>query len=189
MKKNKDPELQKKLKAVKALVHQVKDYSEYSGEGYIDLQITSKGLNRRYAREAIDHLLNEAEYVPSRQPLTVCVDFPDEDEIKDIQDVKRNLNDEIVKRIYQADLEIKNLNLICSMLFILGIVAMVASNLITGTTFWQSMTSQLLIITSWCFIWSTIEKFFFERRAFIVEWKKLKRLYFADYILDEEEIK
>lgn len=189
MKKNKDPELQKKLKAGKALVYQVKDYSEYSGEGYIDLQITSKGLIRRYIREAIDHLLNEAEYVPSRQPLTVCVDFPDEDQIKDIQEVKRNLNDEIVKRIYQAVLEIKSLNVICTVLFVVGIAAMVISNLITGTSFWQSMASQLLLILCWCFIWSAIEKFFFERRAFIVEWKKLNRLYFADYILDEEEVK
>jgi len=40
---------------------------------------------------------------------------------------------------------------------------------------------QILVITSWVFIWTSVEKIFFERRDVMYHKRLIQRLYFAVY--------
>ena len=177
----------KRKEKLQALEKKLKHYSRHMDEGMVDLKIVPGTYTRGRALDIIQRLLNEANYIPGNQNLTLLLTFEEKENIPEqITRFQDAIQGEIIKMIHHENQEIKQVTLISFVLLLIGLISLVTSIFIPNTNTLSFAIQQIFTIISWVCIWEFIDKFIFERRKLLIDKLNLLQLYFANYEIKSE---
>ncbi len=120
--------------------------------------------------EGYNHLKEEIEYIEIDCDFDITIPKGKEDIFN------QNLTNYITKDLYNTNKRKEELNRVAALFFLLGIFFLA----LYYSIFKKYIFSDFLIIISWVFVWTTIEKIFFEKP--ILTKKRIKLLMLLDYI-------
>jgi hypothetical protein len=162
----------------------ISKYSAKFEDGIIDLKVSPEPMDRRKALDILSRLENETMYIPASLELTIKVDLENkENETNQINSLKEGINHEIIKILYHENQELRRVKIVSIILFLVGITTMLIASLLNFKDFFTQAVQQLFVISSWVFIWESIDKMVFVRHKLVKKKLKLFQLYFAEYEL------
>ena len=138
---------------------------------------------RRISQEIMNHLEENAKYVPLYKPLLINVTMPhhtiDTDLLKTIElMIERSLT----KRIIDLTVNIKQTKILSTLMVLFGLIAMMISILLSERFLNLFIINEVFYISSWVFTWKAVEGFLFDLRKLTEQKYKLLQIYSADYI-------
>lgn len=174
--------LRKRISEKANLNRLVKNYTEEHEDGIVRLEISDSDTERYGFEEVIGFLEERTKYLPLVRGVTIVVDNQSpEKRAGCLEKVRKSIMNALIPSIYYIDMEMKRLMRVSVILMIVGVVAMGSASLIAELKFNAYALHEILVITSWVFIWAAVEKFFFDRGNLKQRRKQLERLYFANY--------
>ncbi len=167
------------------------EYDEDEDYAVIDLEINQESdiyqkftmlSRRRISQEIMNHLEENAKYVPLYKPLLINVTRPhqtiDADLLKTIElMVERSLT----KRIIDLTVNIKQIKILSTLMVLFGLTAMMISILLSERYLNLFIINEVFYIASWVFVWKAVEGFLFDLRKTTEQKYKLLQIYSADY--------
>jgi hypothetical protein len=167
------------------------EYDEDEDYAVIDLEINQESdiyqkftmlSRRRISQEIMNHLEENAKYVPLYRPLLINVTRPhqtiDGDLLKTIElMVERSLT----KRIIDLTVSIKQIKILSTLMVLFGLTAMMISILLSERYLNLFIINEVFYISSWVFVWKAVEGFLFDLRKTTEQKYKLLQIYSADY--------
>jgi hypothetical protein len=168
------------------------EYDEDEDYAVIDLEISQESdiyqkftmlSRRRISQEIMNHLEENAKYVPLYKPLLINVTRPhqtiDGDLLKTIElMVERSLT----KRIIDLTVSIKQIKILSTLMVLFGLTAMMISILLSERYLNLFIINEVFYISSWVFVWKAVEGFLFDLRKTTEQKYKLLQIYSADYV-------
>jgi len=166
---------------IEELDERVKAYSEEAEDDTVHLKVSNFLPDEQEIREIIDNLEDGTRYLPLHRGVVVVVECEDAG-TGDLDTFRESVKKELIPRLYYLDRDMKRLTRIGLIMLAIGAVIMGVSTFLATMTFTASyVIDQILVITSWVFIWTSVEKIFFERRDVMYHKRLIQRLYFAIY--------
>lgn len=175
-------EEKKKYKTeLKRLNERVDKYKEYIEENYIEVD-AKEVMNKNTINDAIDGMEEDNKYIPYKYDLDIYVtNCPlDQEEI-----VKNKIEQQIVARLYEIKLALRIFYKKIILLFVLGLIFLGISVYLHYIEFDVFVLQEIASIGSWVFMWTTVEKLFFDRHELKRKQNMIERLFFSKYIFME----
>ena len=174
--------LRKRISEKANLERLVKDYSQEHEDGIVRLEISDPDPENYDFEGIIGFLEDRTKYLPLIRGVTIIIDNKVSGVTGDwLEKVRKLIMNALIPSIRYIDMDMKRLMRVSVILMIVGIVAMGSASLIAELKFNAYALHEILVITSWVFIWAAVEKFFFDRGNLKRRRKQLERLYFANY--------
>jgi hypothetical protein len=156
-------------------------YGREIDEDMASFKIVSDKFEGKVVQDTIRDLEEETRYTPLTRKVTVEVQAGNfEVHLPIIID---QVQDELIPVIYYLKKDIRRLTFIGSLLFGIGSFILIFGGIFSETLFANAISAGSAEIFSWIFIWTGVEKLFFDRREIQYRVKLLKRLFHAKYIL------
>lgn len=168
------------------------EYDEDEDYAVIDLEITQESdiyqkftmlSRRRISQEIMNHLEENAKYVPLYKPLLINITMPNhivEPEL--LKTIELMVERSLTKRIIDLTVNIKQIKIISTLMVLFGLTAMIISILLSDRFFNIFIINEVFSIASWVFIWKSVEGFLFDLRKTTDQKYKLLQIYSADYV-------
>ncbi len=194
--KAKEKQLEQQLSKFKEAdkeVLQIKyeEYDEDEEYAIIDLELASEQdiyqkftmlSRKRISQEIMNHLEENAKYVPLYKPLLINVTFPNQKVEADLlKTIELMVERSLIKRINDLTIQLKQVQVISTFMVIFGLAAMAIAILLSDRYLNIFMVQEIFTIFSWVFIWKSVEGFAFDQRKVSSQKYKLLQIYSADY--------
>jgi len=167
----------------KQLDERVKRYRDYMEETWIEVD-AREVLNKNTLTDAIDGMEEDNKYIPYKDDVEIII----KNAQKTQQTLIRNkIEHQLVARLYELKMSIRRLYGKIFFTFTIGMISFVANVLLNHFNVEVFALTELLNIISWIFLWTTIEKFIFDRHELLYKKNLIERMYFGKYSFDESE--
>ena len=142
-----------------------------------------KNENIKINEKIIDLLLEEVKDMPIGNSLIINVKLSDTVNC-DINIIDKLIKDSIHSKIVTIRKKIKRLNLFSAFLAFFG---MMLIGLTQVLNFFNKRFSinEFIIVMSWVFMWTAVDKFFFERPKLVKKMRKLLRIFYSEITLSK----
>ena len=94
----------------------------------------------------------------------------------------------MVARLYELKMSIRRLYRKIFFTFIIGMIGFISNIVLHHYEVDLFAVREMLNIVSWIFLWTTIEKFIFDRHELLYKKNLMERMYFGKYSFDESEM-
>lgn len=175
-------EEKKKYKTeLKRLDDCVDKYKEYIEENYIEVD-AKEVLNKNTISDAIDGMEVDNKYIPYKYDLEIYVtNCPKKQE----EVVKNKIEQQIVARLYEIKLALRIFYKKIILLFAFGLIFLGLSVYMNAINLDIFVLKEIASIGSWVFMWTTVEKLFFDCNDLKRKQYMIERLFFSKYIFME----
>lgn len=194
--KAKEKQLEQQLSKFKEAdkeVNKIKyeEYDEDEEYAVIDLELSGEQdiyqkfsmlSRKRISQEIMNHIEENAKYVPLYKPLLINVKFPNQlVEAELLKTIELLVERSLIKRINDLSIQIKQTRIISTFMVLFGLLTMTISIFLSEDYLNVFMLQEIFTIASWVFIWKSVEGFAFEQRRTSLQKYKLLQIYSADY--------
>lgn len=167
------------------------EYDEDEDYAVIDLEINHESdiyqkftmlSRRRISQEIMNHLEENAKYVPLYKPLLINVTRPHQTIEADLlKTIELMVERSLTKRIIDLTVNIKQIKILSTLMVLFGLTAMMISILLSERYLNLFIINEVFYISSWVFVWKAVEGFLFDLRKTTEQKYKLLQIYSADY--------
>lgn len=159
----------------------VRDYSERTEDDVVHIQLEKANLDKHEADKLIELLEERTIYLPLRRGIIIKIKSPDNNSEHITKEIRDLIREHLIPIIHYIDLDQRRLIRVSALLMIFGVLAMGTASLLSQLAFNAYSLHEILVITSWVFIWAAVEMFFFDRRKLKNRKHRLQRIYFAEF--------
>jgi len=168
----------------KQLDERVKRYRDYMEETWIEVD-AKEVLNKNTLTDAIDGMEEDNKYIPYKDDVEIII----KNALKTQQSLIRNkIEHQLVARLYELKMSIRRLYRKIFFTFIIGMIGFISNIVLHHYEVDLFAVREMLNIVSWIFLWTTIEKFIFDRHELLYKKNLMERMYFGKYSFDESEM-
>lgn len=168
---------------LKQLNERVKRYTEYMEENYIEVD-AKEVMNKNTFTDAIDGMEEDNKYIPYKDDVEIIIinALPTQQTL-----VKNKIETGLVSRLYEIETSLKRLHKKILVTFLLGVVFL-SINVVLNYLKIQNyyFTREIASIASWVFMWTTVEKFYFDRHDLLHKKSLIERMFFAVYSFEHK---
>jgi len=168
----------------KQLDERVKRYRDYMEETWIEVD-AKEVLNKNTLTDAIDGMEEDNKYIPYKDDVEIII----KNALKTQQSLIRNkIEHQLVARLYELKMSIRRLYRKIFFTFTIGMIGFISNIVLHHYEVDIFAVREMLNIVSWIFLWTTIEKFIFDRHELLYKKNLMERMYFGKYSFDESEM-
>lgn len=168
----------------KQLDERVKRYRDYMEETWIEVD-AKEVLNKNTLTDAIDGMEEDNKYIPYKDDVEIII----KNALKTQQSLIRNkIEHQLVARLYELKMSIRRLYRKIFFTFTIGMIGFISNIVLHHYEVNLFAVREMLNIVSWIFLWTTIEKFIFDRHELLYKKNLMERMYFGKYSFDESEM-
>ncbi|MCK9493246.1 MAG: hypothetical protein M0Q00_02630 [Acholeplasmataceae bacterium] len=168
----------------KQLDERVKRYRDYMEETWIEVD-AKEVLNKNTLTDAIDGMEEDNKYIPYKDDVEIII----KNALKTQQSLIRNkIEHQLVARLYELKMSIRRLYRKIFFTFTIGMIGFISNIVLHHYEVDLFAVREMLNIVSWIFLWTTIEKFIFDRHELLYKKNLMERMYFGKYSFDESEM-
>lgn len=168
----------------KQLDERVKRYRDYMEETWIEVD-AKEVLNKNTLTDAIDGMEEDNKYIPYKDDVEIII----KNALKTQQSLIRNkIEHQLVARLYELKMSIRRLYRKIFFTFTIGMIGFIINIVLHHYEVDIFAVREMLNIVSWIFLWTTIEKFIFDRHELLYKKNLMERMYFGKYSFDELEM-
>ncbi|MDD2575729.1 MAG: hypothetical protein PHD47_04610 [Acholeplasmataceae bacterium] len=168
----------------KQLDERVKRYRDYMEETWIEVD-AKEVLNKNTLTDAIDGMEEDNKYIPYKDDVEIII----KNALKTQQSLVRNkIEHQLVARLYELKMSIRRLYRKIFFTFTIGMISFIINVVLNHYEVDIFAVREMLNIVSWIFLWTTIEKFIFDRHELLYKKNLMERMYFGKYSFDESEM-
>ena len=168
----------------KQLDERVKRYRDYMEETWIEVD-AKEVLNKNTLTDAIDGMEEDNKYIPYKDDIEIII----KNALKTQQSLVRNkIEHQLVARLYELKMSIRRLYRKIFFTFTIGMISFIINVVLNHYEVDIFAVREMLNIVSWIFLWTTIEKFIFDRHELLYKKNLMERMYFGKYSFDESEM-
>lgn len=168
----------------KQLDERVKRYRDYMEETWIEVD-AKEVLNKNTLTDAIDGMEEDNKYIPYKDDVEIII----KNALKTQQSLIRNkIEHQLVARLYELKMSIRRLYRKIFFTFTIGMIGFISNIILHHYEVDLFAVREMLNIVSWIFLWTTIEKFIFDRHELLYKKNLMERMYFGKYSFDESEM-
>lgn len=168
----------------KQLDERVKRYRDYMEETWIEVD-AKEVLNKNTLTDAIDGMEEDNKYIPYKDDVEIII----KNALKTQQSLVRNkIEHQLVARLYELKMSIRRLYGKIFFTFTIGVISFIVNVVLNHYKVNIFAVREMLNIVSWIFLWTTIEKFIFDRHELLYKKNLMERMYFGKYSFDESEM-
>lgn len=165
----------------KQLDERVKRYRDYMEETWIEVD-AKEVLNKNTLTDAIDGMEEDNKYIPYKDDVEIII----KNALKTQQSLIRNkIEHQLVARLYELKMSIRRLYRKIFFTFTIGMIGFISNIVLHHYEVDIFAVREMLNIVSWIFLWTTIEKFIFDRHELLYKKNLMERMYFGKYSFDE----
>ena len=165
----------------KQLDERVKRYRDYMEETWIEVD-AKEVLNKNTLTDAIDGMEEDNKYIPYKDDVEIII----KNALKTQQSLIRNkIEHQLVARLYELKMSIRRLYRKIFFTFTIGMIGFISNIVLHHYEVNLFAVREMLNIVSWIFLWTTIEKFIFDRHELLYKKNLMERMYFGKYSFDE----
>lgn len=142
-------------------------------------------LNKNTLTDAIDGMEEDNKYIPYKDDVEIII----KNALKTQQSLIRNkIEHQLVARLYELKMSIRRLYRKIFFTFTIGMIGFISNIVLHHYEVDLFAVREMLNIVSWIFLWTTIEKFIFDRHELLYKKNLMERMYFGKYSFDESEM-
>ncbi|MDY0209896.1 MAG: hypothetical protein RBQ91_00625 [Acholeplasma sp.] len=196
LEKAKEKQLEQQLSKFKEAdkeVNKIKyeEYDEDEDYAVIDLELSGEQdiyqrfsmlSRKRISQEIMNHIEENARYIPLYKPLLINITLPNQLIEPDLlKTIELLVEKSLIKRINDLTIQIRQIRVISTLMVLFGLVAMTVAIFLSEKYLNVFMLQEIFTIASWVFIWKSVEGFAFDQRKASLQKYKLLQIYSADY--------